>query len=93
MALDLASDSPDRNALRQRSLVVLSWNVWIGRGRLREVVTRIRKETMPRWAPSRNIPLVVLAQEAYRSDDRCHHRRPGRAGRVLMAQLGPRKMW
>jgi endonuclease/exonuclease/phosphatase family metal-dependent hydrolase len=50
-------------------LVVLSWNLWIGRGRLAEVVARIRDGT--------DAPLVVLAQEAYRSDESVP-RRPAR---------------
>src|SRR6185312_4199860 len=42
------------------SLAVLSWNLWIGRGRLEEVVARVRDTT--------DAPLLVLAQEAYRAD-------------------------
>jgi endonuclease/exonuclease/phosphatase family metal-dependent hydrolase len=58
VALDLAPaarrDPGDR-------LVIISWNLWIGRGRLADVVARTRDTT--------DAPLVVLAQEAYRADD------------------------
>ena len=42
-------------------MLVLAWNVWIGRGRLDQLVTRLRAEHA--------LPLVVLVQEAYRSDE------------------------
>jgi endonuclease/exonuclease/phosphatase family metal-dependent hydrolase len=57
VALDLAP-AGRRGASDQ--LVVISWNLWIGRGRLVEVVGRVRDTT--------TAPLVVLAQEAYRPD-------------------------
>jgi endonuclease/exonuclease/phosphatase family metal-dependent hydrolase len=41
-------------------LLVVAWNVWIGRGRLDHLVARLR---------TYGLPLVILAQEAYRSDD------------------------
>jgi endonuclease/exonuclease/phosphatase family metal-dependent hydrolase len=52
----------------QPSLLVLSWNVWIGRGRLREVITRIRTGDYAELgvAPA---PLVLLVQEAFRTDE------------------------
>jgi endonuclease/exonuclease/phosphatase family metal-dependent hydrolase len=46
--------------VRVQRLAILSWNLWIGRGRLGEVITRVREAT--------DAPLVVLAQEAYRAD-------------------------
>ena len=52
---------------------MLSWNVWIGRGRLEEVVRRLRGDT--------DAPLVVLAQEVYRSDATVPVRPAGRAAR------------
>ena len=58
VALDLA---PAARRGAGHGLVVVSWNLWIGRGRLREVVARVRDTT--------DAPLVVLAQEAYRSDE------------------------
>jgi endonuclease/exonuclease/phosphatase family metal-dependent hydrolase len=49
-------------------LTLLSWNVWIGRGRLRSLVERIRNGDYADLgiAPG---PLVVLVQEAFRVDD------------------------
>ncbi len=68
VALDLAPASAGGNS--HGSLVVLSWNVWIGQGRLREVVTRIRNgdysslgadPDLPSWRwcrkPTEAIPL------------------------------------
>jgi endonuclease/exonuclease/phosphatase family metal-dependent hydrolase len=48
-------------------LTLLSWNVWIGRGRLRQLVSRIRSGDYADLgiAPG---PLVVLVQEAFRED-------------------------
>ncbi len=43
------------------AVLVLAWNVWIGRGRLDALVSRVRG--------NHPLPLVVLVQEAYRSDD------------------------
>jgi endonuclease/exonuclease/phosphatase family metal-dependent hydrolase len=70
VALDLAPP-PRQTAVAE--LVVLSWNVWIGRGRLQEVAGRLRNET--------DAPLLILAQEAYRSDATVPARPPGRAAR------------
>src|SRR5215211_3103240 len=70
VALDLA---PPPHPTAVAELVVLSWNGWIGRGRREEVVRRLRDET--------DAPLVVLAQEAYRSDATVPARPAGRAAR------------
>lgn len=56
VALDLARPVP-RAVPR---LAVLSWNLWIGRGRLADVIARVRG--------AGDAPLVVLVQEAYRAD-------------------------
>ena len=71
-----------------RGLIVLSWNVWIGRGRLREVVSRIRRGDYAHLGAEPGLPLVVLAQEAYRSDASIPAPGSGGAGRVLIAGLG-----
>jgi endonuclease/exonuclease/phosphatase family metal-dependent hydrolase len=91
VALDLTSASASHTAPRHRCLVVLSWNVWIGRGRLREVVSRIRNGDYAELGAGPDIPLVVLAQEAYRSDASVPPLQEGQAGRVLIAQLGPQE--
>ena len=70
VALDLAPP-PRHTAVAE--LVVLSWNVWIGRGRLEEVVRRLRGDT--------DAPLVVLAQEVYRRDPTVPVRPTGRTAR------------
>ena len=83
VALDLAPPDPGRTLT---SLAVLSWNLWIGRGRLREVMTRVRDTT--------DAPLVVLVQEAFRSDASVPPRTAGRAARraagALPLRLQPR---
>jgi endonuclease/exonuclease/phosphatase family metal-dependent hydrolase len=65
-----------------RELVVLSWNLWIGRARLEQVVARIRSET--------DAPLVILAQEAYRNDATVPARAARRAGRRAAGGFPPR---
>jgi len=62
VALDLA---PPAAGSAVSSLAILSWNLWIGRGRLVEVVKRVREMT--------DAPLVVLAQEAFRADASVPH--------------------
>lgn len=87
VALDLAPAEPGMDG-SSRGLVVLSWNVWIGRGRLREVVSRIRDGHYVEHGADPDLPLVVLAQEAFRSDSSIPPVPTGRSGRVLVAQLG-----
>src|SRR5262249_52357725 len=62
VALDSAPSTPPRAG----DLAILSWNLWIGRGRLLEVVARVRAIT--------SAPLIVLAQEAFRMDASVPHR-------------------
>ena len=88
VALDLAPDPPPPTG---RSLVVLSWNVWIGRGRLREVITRIRNGDFAALGAEPDAPLVVLAQEAYRSDETIPAAPVGPRGRTLVAHLRPQE--
>jgi endonuclease/exonuclease/phosphatase family metal-dependent hydrolase len=57
VSLDLASPA---SGTIISDLAILSWNLWIGRGRLGEVVARVRDVT--------SAPLVVLVQEAFRAD-------------------------
>ena len=66
VALDFPDTSGDSSALNATSLVVLSWNVWIGHGRLLEVVKRIRNGDFAEQGAEPDLPLVVLVQEAYR---------------------------
>ena len=85
VALDLTSP-PSEESL-PRSLVVLSWNLWIGRGRLSAVVRRIRNGDFATLGADPSLPLVVMAQEAYRSDASVPALQEGRVGRVLVAGL------
>lgn len=62
-----ASTSAERDVV-QHSIVVLSWNVWIGHGQLREVVSRFRNGDFAAQGATPDAPLVVLAQEVYRND-------------------------
>jgi endonuclease/exonuclease/phosphatase family metal-dependent hydrolase len=87
VALDLVWPNAEPDNAPPGSLVVLSWNVWIGRGRLRELVSRIREGDFAAQGAHPESPLVVLIQEAYRSDSTVPLISAGRAGRVLVAQL------
>jgi endonuclease/exonuclease/phosphatase family metal-dependent hydrolase len=87
VALDLTSPTAD-HGLTSRSLIVLSWNLWIGRGRLREVVSRIRSGDFAAQGAHPDSPLVVLAQEVYRSDSSIPPEPSKHVGRMLVAQLG-----
>jgi endonuclease/exonuclease/phosphatase family metal-dependent hydrolase len=88
VALDLTAEI---DALGHRSLVVLSWNVWIGRGRLAELISRLRSGALEEHGAHPEAPLVVLVQEAYRSDATIPPISTGPAGRMLVAQLGPQE--
>jgi len=90
IGLDLSFPETGTSA-RGRTLVVLSWNVWIGRGRLREVVSRIRDGEFARMGADPDAPLVVLLQEAYRSDASVPAISAGLAGRMFVARLGPQE--
>ena len=85
VALDLTS-SPTEKIL-PRGLIVLSWNLWIGRGRLSTVVKRIRSGDYATLGADPNLPLVVMVQEAYRSDASVPALQEGPVGRVLVARL------
>lgn len=78
VALDLA---PADRPTAVTDLVVVSWNLWIGRGRLGDVLARIRDGT--------DAPIVVLAQEAYRSDATVPARAAARAARRAAGGFPP----
>jgi endonuclease/exonuclease/phosphatase family metal-dependent hydrolase len=86
VALDLAPATSSSGDVA--SLLVLSWNVWIGRGKLSEVVGRIRAGAFKHHGAEPDIPLIVLLQEAFRTDDSIPEKSSGRSGRVLVAGLG-----
>lgn len=85
VALDLTSAPTEK--LLPRGLIVLSWNLWIGRGRLSTVVKRIRNGDYAELGADPDLPLVVMVQEAYRSDSSVPALQEGRVGRVLVAGL------
>jgi endonuclease/exonuclease/phosphatase family metal-dependent hydrolase len=87
----VALDLVDGQGANPRALVVLSWNVWIGRGRLRQLISRIRDGEFARLGAEPDLPLLVLIQEAYRSDSTLPPVSSRSAGRVLVAQLGPQE--
>jgi endonuclease/exonuclease/phosphatase family metal-dependent hydrolase len=85
VALDLASwnqpvggDSP--------GLLVLCWNVWVGRGRLTELVDRIWGGSFAALDARSGLPLVLLVQEGYRVDDSIPLRSNGLAARERMTR-------
>jgi endonuclease/exonuclease/phosphatase family metal-dependent hydrolase len=88
VALDLPAGA---TVAESRSVIVLSWNVWIGRGRLREVISLIRDGGFSRQGADPDLPLIVLVQEAFRSDNSVPAVPSGQAGRVLVAGLGPQE--
>src|SRR5690606_33659589 len=65
LSLDLSAEARSRSA----SLVVLSWNAWIGRGDIAGLVTRIRNDDFAALGFPADLPFVALIQEAYRADD------------------------
>lgn len=73
------------------ALTVLSWNLWIGRGRLREVVGRIRDGAYTKLGVAGDAPLVVLAQEAYRADPSVPSRSNGFGPREFGSRRGPQE--
>ena len=81
LSLDLAHESEARPPVS--TLVVLSWNVWIGRGRVSDLVGRIR--------PGPEAALIILLQEAYRADHSVPARSSGRAGRDHLTRARPQE--
>ena len=88
VAIDQPVGTGQRSSL---SVVVLSWNVWIGRGRLREVVSRIRAGDYRQHGAEPDLPLIVLVQEALRSDSSVPPVSSRQSGRVLIAGMGPQE--
>lgn len=63
----VALDLPDGEG--SGPLALLCWNVWIGRGRLGEVIGRIRDGHYETQGLPAGVPVVALVQEAYRAGD------------------------
>jgi endonuclease/exonuclease/phosphatase family metal-dependent hydrolase len=78
----VALDRAPRSPMVPDRLLVLSWNLWIGRGHLTAVVEKVRQTI--------DAPLVILAQEAYRAGDMVPHRAAGRRARRAAGGFPPR---
>jgi len=87
----ISVDAPPLTSDQARRVVVLDWNVWLGRGRLTEVVGRIRAGEYGAGAIGGDPPLVVLLQEAYRTDETVPARSTGRGGRRLVSRSQPQE--
>ncbi len=88
MALDCADAFGEAKAANSNSLVVLSWNVWIGRGRLLELVKQVRRGDFAEQGANPDLPLVVLVQEAYRHNPGMAAGRTKHAGGMRASRLG-----
>jgi len=86
VSLDLASAEDAARAAVSSRLAVVSWNVWMGRARLLELVERLRAGLL--GVPGDLTP-VLLIQEAFRQDDTIPARSNGYAARELVTRLRP----
>ncbi len=82
MHLDLAPPRPVTSA----AIAVVSWNVWMGRGRLFELIERHAAGAL--GVPA-ECALVLLLQEALRQDDSVPQRSNGFAARDLVTRTRP----
>jgi endonuclease/exonuclease/phosphatase family metal-dependent hydrolase len=87
VALDLASPTEAARAAAATGFLVLSWNVWVGRGRLLEVVQRLAAGEL--GVPG-HLPALVLVQEAFRRDESIPARATRFAPRELVTRVRPR---
>ena len=88
VSLDLASDEDAGRAAAASRLAVVTWNVWMGRGRILELVERLRVGAL--GVPG-DLPPVLLLQEAFRQDETVPARSNGFAARELVTRLRPRQ--
>lgn len=84
IALDLAPVA----ASAGRTLVVLSWNAWIGRGDIARLIRRIRDGEYASAGFPADAPFVALIQEAYRSDGSIPERSNGLMARDFSRRGG-----
>lgn len=88
----VAADGPAAAASpADPALLVLCWNVWVGRGRVAEVVERIRRGDYASLGADPALPLVVLLQEAFRTDSTVPDRSNGWAPREVVTRVRPRE--
>jgi endonuclease/exonuclease/phosphatase family metal-dependent hydrolase len=88
VALDLAPPAEPERAASLTGLAVLSWNVWVGRGRVLELVERLAAGEL--GVPA-GVPVVLLIQEAFRGDDSVPEHSNGFAPRELLGRVHPRQ--
>jgi endonuclease/exonuclease/phosphatase family metal-dependent hydrolase len=88
VALDLAPPAAAERAAAAASCAVVSWNVWVGRGRLLELVERLAAGAL--GVPG-DLPPVLLIQEAFRQDPSVPERSNGFAARELVTRLRPKQ--
>jgi endonuclease/exonuclease/phosphatase family metal-dependent hydrolase len=88
VALDLAPSTETERAKSPTTFVVMTWNVWVGRGRLLELVERLAAGEL--GVPG-DLPPVLLIQEAFRQDDTVPERSNGFAPRELVTRIRPRQ--
>jgi endonuclease/exonuclease/phosphatase family metal-dependent hydrolase len=88
VALDLSPPAEAERAASPMSFVVVSWNVWVGRGRLLELVERLAAGEL--GVPG-DLPAVLLIQEAFRRDESVPERSNGFAPRELVTRIRPRQ--
>ena len=79
------------NPRASNALAILSWNVWIGRGRLGELIARVRDGAFASLEVERDLPLVVLIQEALRADESVPARSNGLAAREALSAVSARE--
>ena len=84
VALDLAAPG----AAAGRTLIVLCWNAWIGRGDITRVIRRIRDGAYDAEGIPGDAPFVALIQEAYRSGDSIPERSNGLMARDFSRRGG-----
>jgi endonuclease/exonuclease/phosphatase family metal-dependent hydrolase len=84
VALDLAR----AGAAAGRTLVVLCWNAWIGRGDIAGLVRRIREGAYAKEGFPGDAPFAALIQEAYRSGDSIPERSNGLMARDFSRRGG-----
>lgn len=77
----IAVDRSTRPVAAARTLVVISWNTWIGRGDLATVVSRVRDGSWRDDGIPGDTPIVALIQEAYRIDESIPLASNGHGGR------------
>ena len=88
VSLDLASAEASRRAAAATGLAVITWNVWMGRGRLLELVQLLGGG---RLGVTADLTPVLLIQEAFRQDETVPERSNGFAARELVTRLRPRQ--